>query len=145
MAAYQRPGFFTAHIINPIIEGFVRLGLSLRGAQVLAVRGRASGKWRTTPVNPVTVGGQRYLVAPRGDTHWARNLRASGEGVLRVGRRSQPIRATEVSDADKPSILRAYLRRWRAETGKFFGVSEDPSDEELARVAPDHPVFCIGP
>jgi hypothetical protein len=88
----------------------------------------------------------RYLVAPRGTTQWVRNLRTAGEGELRLGRRVEPFRATEIADADKPDILRTYLRRWRAEVGVFFeGVDANASDEELLRIAPNHPVFRISP
>jgi hypothetical protein len=88
----------------------------------------------------------RYLVAPRGTTQWVRNLRAAGEGELRLGRRVEPFRATEIADADKPDILRTYLRRWRAEVGVFFeGVDANASDEELLRIGPNHPVFRISP
>jgi hypothetical protein len=75
-----------------------------------------------------------------------RNLRAAGEGELRLGRRTERFRAIEVGDDEKPPVLRAYLRRWKAEVGVFFGgVGPDASDEELRRVAPDHPVFRIEP
>jgi hypothetical protein len=41
-------------------------------------------------------------------------------------------------------VLRAYLKRWKAEVGVFFdGVSGDSPDAELQRIAPDHPVFRI--
>jgi hypothetical protein len=74
-----------------------------------------------------------------------RNLRVANAGELRVGRRTEAFRATEISDADKPLILRAYLKRWKAEVGVFFdGVSAKSSDDELRRIAPDHPVFLIG-
>jgi deazaflavin-dependent oxidoreductase (nitroreductase family) len=144
-APYQRPGWLVKHVGNPLVAFLSgRLGLNLRGARVLAVRGRRSGEWRTTPVNPLTVEGQRYLVAPRGETEWVRNLRAAGAGELRLGRRVQPFRATEVADAEKPPILRAYLRQWAWETGNFFDVSgADAPDSELARIAPDHPVFRL--
>jgi hypothetical protein len=39
-----------------------------------------------------------YLVAPRGHTQWVKNLRASREGRLRVGRRVQPFTAVELAD-----------------------------------------------
>ena len=43
--------------------------------------------------------------------------------------------ASEVADADKPEILRAYLRRWRVEVGVFFdGVNAKASEEELVRI-----------
>jgi hypothetical protein len=87
---------------------------------------------------------KRYLVAPRGETQWVRNLRASGEGRLLLGRRSEPFTAVEVDDEQKVPILRAYLKRWKAEVGVFFdGVGPSSSDEERARVAPKHPVFRL--
>jgi deazaflavin-dependent oxidoreductase (nitroreductase family) len=108
------------------------------------VRGRSSGEWRTTPVNLLTHEGDRYLVAPRGVTQWVRNLRVAGGGELRVGRRIEPFRATELPDERKPPILRAYLKRWKAEVGVFFGgVGGDSSEDELRRISPDHPVFRI--
>jgi deazaflavin-dependent oxidoreductase (nitroreductase family) len=146
MARYQRPGWMTQHIANPLVA-FVteRLGRSLRGSRVLAVRGRRSGQWRTVPVNPLELNGRRYLVAPRGETDWVRNLRAAGTGELRLGGKAESFRATELADAEKPPILRAYIDRWRSETGVFFGVSADPSEADLIRIAPDHPVFAIEP
>ncbi|HEU5434733.1 MAG TPA: nitroreductase/quinone reductase family protein [Thermomicrobiales bacterium] len=144
MATYKRPDWLTQHVFNPLVA-FVtgRLGRSLRGSRVLAVPGRRSGQWRTTPVNPLDLAGRRYLVAPRGETEWVRNLRAAGTGELRLGGAVERFHATEVADAAKPPILRAYLDRWRGEAGSFFGVSADPSDADLARIAPNHPVFLV--
>ena len=77
-------------------------------------------------------------------TQWVRNLRVAGSGELRVGKRTEPFRATEVADADKVAILRAYLKRWKAEVGVFFdGVSADSPDADLQRISPDHPVFRL--
>ncbi|MEA2655452.1 MAG: hypothetical protein QOI23_817 [Chloroflexota bacterium] len=88
--------------------------------------------------------GRKYLVAPRGETHWVRNLRAAGGGELALGGKSEPFTAVEVSDAEKVPILRAYLKKWKAEVGVFFsGVSGDSPEESLQRIAPDHPVFRI--
>jgi hypothetical protein len=86
----------------------------------------------------------RYLVAPRGHTQWVRNLRASGSGRLLIGRRGEDFTAVELPDDEKPELLRAYLRKWKWEAGQFFGgVGPDASQEELRRIAPDHPVFRI--
>jgi deazaflavin-dependent oxidoreductase (nitroreductase family) len=113
---------------------------------VLEVRGRTSGEPRRTPVNLLDLDGERYLVAPRGETQWARNLRVSGEGRLLVGRRSESFTATELSDEEKPPILRAYLARWKFEVGVFFdGVGPDSSEQELREAAPKHPVFRVLP
>jgi deazaflavin-dependent oxidoreductase (nitroreductase family) len=144
MAMYKKPGWFTAHVFNPIVAGFTRAGLSVYGSRVLAVRGRKSGEWRTTPVNLLTLNGDRYLVAPRGHTQWVRNMRVAGEGELRLGSRVERFTATEIPDDEKPPILRAYLKKWKVEVGVFFGgVGPDSSDEELRRIAPEHPVFRV--
>ena len=73
-----------------------------------------------------------------------RNLRASGEGRLRKGRRIEAFTATEVPDEEKLLLLRAYLKKWAWEVGAFFqGVGADASDDDLRRIAPLHPVFRI--
>ena len=140
---YQKPDFVTAHVLNPLLALATQLGISMRGSRVLYVRGRKSGEWRSTPVNPLTLGNERYLVAPRGETHWVRNIRNSGEGRLKLGRKQELVSVSEVPDEEKVPILRAYLDNWRAETGKFFGLPKDPTDEQIAEVAPRHPVFRI--
>jgi deazaflavin-dependent oxidoreductase (nitroreductase family) len=131
---------------NGFVGVLTRLGMSFAGSRVLAVRGRTSGEWRTTPVNPLRVSGQRYLVAPRGHTQWVRNLRAAGTGELRKGRRVEEFRAEEVADAAKTPILREYLRAWAWEVGRFFeGVDASSPDEKIEAIAPDFPVFRIEP
>jgi deazaflavin-dependent oxidoreductase (nitroreductase family) len=142
----KRPGWFTAHVFNPIVAFLTRRGVSLLGSRVLEVRGRTSGEPRRTPVNLLTLEGERYLVAPRGETQWVRNLRASGEGRLLLGRRSEPFASVEIDDEQKVPILRAYLKRWKAEVGVFFdGVSPDSPEQELRAAAPKHPVFRLLP
>jgi deazaflavin-dependent oxidoreductase (nitroreductase family) len=143
---YKRPDWFTKHVFNPLVAGLTRLGVSIAGSRVLEVPGRKSGQPRRTPVNLLTLEGERYLVAPRGNTQWARNLRASGSGRLLVGRRAEDFTAIELPDAEKSPILREYLRRWKWEAGQFFdGVTADSSEEEIQRIAATHPVFKIRP
>jgi deazaflavin-dependent oxidoreductase (nitroreductase family) len=139
---YVQPGWFTRTVFNPFVAWLTRAGFSVWGSRELRVRGRTSGEWRTTPVNVLSHDGERYLVAPRGETQWVKNLRVAGEGELRVGHHTEAFRAVEVADDDKIEILRAYLKRWKLEVGVFFdGVSATSSDAELRRIAPDHPVF----
>ena len=131
-------------ILNGLVARLTGLGLSMWGSRLLAVRGRRSGEWRTVPVNPLVHDGGRYLVAPRGHTQWVRNLRVAGGGELRLGRRVEAFTATELADADKPPVLREYLRRWKFEVGVFFdGVDASASDEQLLAIAPGYPVFRL--
>ncbi|GAA1292727.1 nitroreductase family deazaflavin-dependent oxidoreductase [Pseudonocardia aurantiaca] len=132
-------------VFNEVVAWLTRRGLSVWGSRVLAVRGRKSGQWRTTPVNLLTHDGERYLVAPRGHTQWVRNLRAAGgTGELRVGRRVEAFAADEIADDAKPAVLRAYLKRWKFEVGVFFdGVDASASDATLLAIAPGYPVFRL--
>jgi deazaflavin-dependent oxidoreductase (nitroreductase family) len=141
---YVKPDWFTKNVFNPLVTGLTRLGISVWGSRVLEVRGRKTGQPRRTPVNLLILDGVRYLVAPRGETQWVRNLRAAGEGRFLLGRRVERFTATELPDDGKEPILRSYLRRWTWEVGVFFGgVAADSPSDDLRRIAPDHPIFRI--
>lgn len=142
---YRKPGWFTRRVFNSAVATATRLGLSVWGSRVLEVRGRKSGTPRQNPVNLLTVGDATYLVAPRGETEWVRNMRAAdGRLDLLLGRRRTHYLATELADGDKIPILRAYLKRWKAESGIFFdGVGPDSTDAQVAAIAGKHPVFAI--
>lgn len=143
---YLAPGRPT-RLLNHVVQALTRIGVSLWGSRVLSVRGRKSGEWRSTPVNVLTLDGERYLVSARGNTQWVRNLRAVGRGRLTVGRRVEPFEGVEVTDdAVRVAVLRSYLRRWGWEVGAFFGdVTVDSPDDVLRRAATRHPVFRIVP
>src|ERR1700677_2272487 len=99
---YQRPGWFTTNVFNRLVAALTRVGVSVYGSRVLEVQGRKSGGQRQTAVNLLHFEGTDYLVAPRGQTQWVKNLRVSGNGRLRVGRRLQPFTAVELSDDEAP-------------------------------------------
>ncbi len=140
---YVAPGLGT-RIFNLIPMALARLGISVWGSRTLAVRGRKSGEWRTVPVNLLEHEGARYLVAPRGETQWVRNLRAVGGGELRLGSRREPFVARELPDDEKPRLLRVYLEKWAFEVNQFFqGVGADALEEDLRRIAPDYPIFRL--
>jgi len=132
-APYRKSGFFNNRVMNPLLTA---LGL----APALTVRGRASGRRYTMPVLPLDYEGKRYLVAPRGNTHWARNLRSVGEGELRTGGRKVHFRATEIPAAQRGPLVAAYLQKYGSKYGGFvakeFAALPDPAD---------HPVFLVEP
>jgi deazaflavin-dependent oxidoreductase (nitroreductase family) len=132
-------------VFNKLVAWLTNRGISLMGSRVLSVRGRKSGEWRSTPVNLLTLDGQPYLVAPRGHVQWVRNLRVNPEARLRLGPTTEAFRAVELADADKPEILRLYLKKWAWEVGAFFegDVDKNSSLETLLAVAPGVPVFKI--
>ncbi len=72
---YRAPGWFTRNVFNQLVAFLTRQGISVLGSRVLAVKGRTSGQWRTTPVNLLTYEGRRYSSRRAAKTQWVRNLR----------------------------------------------------------------------
>jgi len=142
---YRKPGWFTRNVANRLIAGLTSLGVSVWGSRVLEVPGRKSGQPRRVPVNLLTFEGRQYLVSARGVGEWVRNVRANdGKLDLLVGKRRAHHHTVELSDDDKIPVLRAYLRKWKAEVGVFFdGVGPDSSDEQVRAIAHKHPVFVL--
>ena len=127
---YLKPTWLISRVVNPLL---MRLG----AVPTLRVRGRKTGHWRSVPVNVLELDGERYLVAPRGETDWVRNLRAAGGGRLRHGRRRiEPFTAVEVPDEEKPRVIAAYVNRWGNQVKSQFDVLPEPAD---------HPVFRLEP
>lgn len=143
---YVKPGWFTRHVSNPAVRQLTRWGVSVWGSRELSVVGRSSGQVRTVVVNVLDLDGRRYLVAPRGNAQWVRNVRAAGRAELRVGRRREAVAPIELSDDAKPPVIRAYLHRWKFELGAFFeGIDENATDEQIRAIAPGFPVFELRP
>jgi len=128
---YHKSGFFNNKVVSPLLT-------ALRLTPSLTIRGRASGRTYTMPVLPLEHEGRRYLVAPRGNTHWARNLRAVGEGELRLGGRRIHFKATEIPTAERGPLVAAYVQQYGKKYGGFvakeFELMPDPAD---------HPVFLL--
>ncbi|MHB1784965.1 MAG: nitroreductase/quinone reductase family protein [Acidimicrobiales bacterium] len=146
-AHYRKPGWFTQHVFNGMVTWLTRRGVSIWGSRVLEVAGRQSGAPRRVPVNLLALDDGQYLVSPRGEGQWVRNVRAAGGHLdLLLGRRRQHFSAHELPDADKVHVLRSYLGRWKAEVGVFFdGVDAGSSDEQILAIASRHPVFRLVP
>ncbi len=127
---YVRPGFVMTHIGNPIMR---RLGV----VPTLTVRGRRSGELRTLPLGqPLEYEGKRYLVSGRGNTHWARNLRAAGTGEFRFHGRREPFRAVELSGAERDRIVGVYRERLGRSVQRYFEQIPDPADHPVFRMEP---------
>jgi len=129
--SYLRPAFFTQRIFNPLA---MRFGIS--GAVTLAVKRRRSGSEQTIPVIPVEYGDARYLVSPRGEAEWVRNLRAAGgRGSLRSKGGIEHFQSSEIPVAERPPILAAYQGvAGRAVAGNFAALP-DPQDHPVFRLA----------
>jgi deazaflavin-dependent oxidoreductase (nitroreductase family) len=142
---YEEPNR-VARAANAVIRWLAELGISIAGTRALRVRGRKTGKPRAVVINLLTVDGVDYLVSPRGNTQWARNVRAAG--VVEMGPRwhRQRAHASELDTAAKPEVLRRYLARWYWQVKDYVGgLTPDSSDEQLLAGAPTIPVFALQP
>jgi deazaflavin-dependent oxidoreductase (nitroreductase family) len=140
---YEEPNR-AARAANVVVRWLADAGISIAGTRALRVRGRTSGKPRAVVINVLTVDGVDYLVSPRGNTQWARNVRAAA--VVEVGPRwrRQRVRASEVDDAAKPDLLRRYLARWYWQVKDYVaGLAPDSNDEQFRAAAPTIPVFAL--
>jgi deazaflavin-dependent oxidoreductase (nitroreductase family) len=140
---YEEPNR-AARAANAAIRWLAEMGVSIAGTRALRVRGRKSGKKRGVVINLLTVDGVDYLVSPRGNSQWARNVRAAGAVEMGPRWRRERLLVTEVEDADKPEVLRRYLARWYWQVkGYVAGLTPESSDEQLRAAAPSIPVFVL--
>ena len=144
---FQEPGWFTKHVFNrarrraePARAQHRRLaGARSEGAQerrVAADAGQPAARSRATAT------WSRPAATPSG----CATCGSAAAAAWSAAAAAEEFSATEVAEAEQPALLRAYLKKWKWEVGAFFdGVGPDSSDEELRRIAPDHPVFRIEP
>ena len=102
-----------ARALNGLVTLLVgRMGLPVPRLRLLRVHGRRTGRLRSTPVLVLRQGGRRYLVAPRGETGWVRNLRAAGWGSSSAGAPSSGCarRRSRARSAPRGELLRPPLR-----------------------------------
>jgi deazaflavin-dependent oxidoreductase (nitroreductase family) len=133
-----------AKVANTLIRWLAEAGISIAGTRALRVRGRKTGQIRSVVVNVLTVGDADYLVSPRGNTQWARNVRAACAVDVGPSWRRRSLRATEVVDAAKPELLKRYLDRWYWEVkGHVAGLTPDSDDDQFRAAAPSIPVFAL--
>lgn len=133
------------NVVNGVAKFMVgKLGLDLKGAMVLTVRGRKSGEPRSLPVNVLDLNDTQYLMSPHGDSNWVKNVRAEGQLQLHRGKRRASYLASEITDRDeKLAVMRAYLDRWSWQVKGFMGVDKSASDEELRAILDKHPMFAL--
>lgn len=132
--------------VNIVVKWLNRAGLSLGTIQVLEVPGRRSGEPRATPVSPLRVDAEEYVIAGLANANWAQNVRAAGAGRLIHGRTSRDIRLIEIQDAGR---RRAVMHAFPTEVPHgvaFFvraGLTDGPTPDDFAAASDRVAVFRI--
>jgi deazaflavin-dependent oxidoreductase (nitroreductase family) len=106
---YHKPsGFVKA--MNSFMGRLASWGLIPGDTALIEVKGRRSGQIRSNAVTWVEHDGQRYLVAPRGNTEWVRNVKAAGGEAILKRRKAERVRLEEVPVEQRAPIIKSYLK-----------------------------------
>jgi deazaflavin-dependent oxidoreductase (nitroreductase family) len=144
MTRYNKPSG-PVKLMNAIIGRLAAMGMIPGDTVQLQVKGRRSGQMRSNSVTWVEHDGQRYLVAPRGNTEWVRNVQAAGGEAVIKRRKAEKVRLEEIPLEQRAPIIKAYLKKTAMVTKREFGLDPDAPIEEFEKIAPRHPVFRITP
>lgn len=134
-----------------VLKGLLRLGIPMGPMILLTVKGRKSGKLRTTPVDLFQRNERSYLVSThrQESSNWVKNLRAAGEGKLTRGWNHRAIKVVELPLDAAGKVLKEVLGPRLASTvggvvlRRTFSVPPDAPIEDFVRAAQSHPVFEI--
>lgn len=147
-SARIRPPWWLKYV-NKVMVTLQRSGVSFGadGPAVLTVPGRKSGKLYDTPVTPMTVDGERYIVAGLPGADWAANARAADEATLRKGRHIERIRPVEIPVEQARPLLRQFPIKVPTGVGfmKNAGLVSGPNPDEFEALAGRCPVFRLDP
>lgn len=107
----------TVRLFSPVAKLLMAAGVPQGPNALITVRGRNSGTARTTGITVVEVGGKRWVIGTFGEVNWVRNLRAAGEATLTMGRRTEQVKAVELTGDARIAffrdVLRPYVQRIR--------------------------------
>jgi deazaflavin-dependent oxidoreductase (nitroreductase family) len=138
---YNKPSGFVKKMNSALGWVFAR-GLGSKRWVQIEHKGRKSGKTYKTAVNWTQLEGQRYLVAPRGETQWVRNVRADGGKAVLTKGKSETVRLEEIPVDARAAIIKNYVAENKVVKGEF-GLEPDDPIEKYQEIAPNHPTFRI--
>ncbi len=133
---------------NKVLMTMMRLGIAgEKGPMVLTVTGRKSGQPRSTPITPMFVDGERYVVGGFPGADWVRNAQANPAATLTQGRRSERVRMVEMPLEDARPLLRQFptLVPSGVSFMKKSGLITDGAPEEFEALAGRCAVFRFDP
>jgi len=135
---------FYVPVLNPLVKSFLHLGVPAGPMTLLTVRGRKTGRSRTTPVGLFRLEGRRYLFDTFGNADWVRNLRAAREAVIGRGWGRKRVAARELSFVEAAMVLKEafapYIAsRFRSSFLRMgYSLTKDSTMDDYAREARRH-------
>jgi len=138
---------FYVPLMNPLMKSFLHLGVPAGPMTLLTVRGRRTGRSRTTPVGLFRREGHRYVFDTFGKADWVRNLRTAGEAVIGRGWGRKQVIARELSLDEATLVLKEVFApyiasRFRSSFLRMgYSLTEDSTMDDYAREVRCHPGF----
>jgi deazaflavin-dependent oxidoreductase (nitroreductase family) len=129
-------------LANRLNIAMLSRGIGPSTQRVLTIAGRTTGLPRRTPIAIVELDGARYIVAGYPSADWVKNARAGSRATLSRGGASTTVRLVEVPAAERPPILREFLRAIRGGRS-FLTVGAGSTDADVVIAAEEHPVFRL--
>jgi deazaflavin-dependent oxidoreductase (nitroreductase family) len=120
-------------LANPVIVALQRRGVVIGTMRLLSVPGRKSGKLRTTPVSPLKVAGELYVIAGLEGADWVKNVRIAGWRILARGREQESVNLVELPLQERAPVLREFPKRVPHGVQFFrqlYGISGTPEEFE---------------
>jgi deazaflavin-dependent oxidoreductase (nitroreductase family) len=96
-------------LFSPILKALLAARVPLGYNRLVTIRGRKTGRPRTTAIAVIEVSGRRWMWAPWGEVNWVRNLREAGRATIEQGGREEEIRATELDPDERVGFFRDVL------------------------------------
>lgn len=136
--------------MNKVFMTMLRLGVPISGKEgplVLTVPGRRSGDPRSTPITPMYVDDERYVVGGFPGADWVKNARAASTATLTSGRTSETVRMTELSPEQARPLLRQFTTLVPTGVGfmKRSGLVTNGKPDEFEALAGRCAVFRFDP
>jgi deazaflavin-dependent oxidoreductase (nitroreductase family) len=149
-------------MVNPLARWMMSVGIPTGSRNVLlTVRGRRSGRPRTTPLSMLELDGRRFVQASYSEDGWVLNLRAAGQATLTDHGRGIAVQTVELAPQEGAAIIRRALepyrrsRLLRALLGprvrppvavlRWCRLRVDEKPEEYLAEARRHPLFELQP
>lgn len=139
---FRSPSRFE-HWFNAFVALLAKFGITFKDGYRLIVRGRKSGNEYAVAVTVLTLDGEQYLVAPRGETQWVRNVRAAEQVRLEKGASVESFLTQELNDDRKLPVLSAYLSEYRKAVQRYFPIQAGSAPEEFESIADSYPTFLL--
>jgi hypothetical protein len=146
---YKRPTLVRLRMYDPLVKAVVMhtwwSGFSRRDSvQVLAVRGRKTGRLYLHPVGICSYLGEKYIISFYGDSQWARNLRAGMDAELRDRKSARPIKGIELAGEEKLEFLRFLLDQYPMIIRVWWKLSaKRATSADLDMLADRYPIFRV--